>query len=334
MTAANRRENAAVGSIAHRHNPDPMPTLAIILPAYNEEATVAAVIRVFHETLPEAAIFVVDNNCTDATAQVAARELESLGCAGRVIGETRQGKGNAVRRAFLEVDADAYLLVDADLTYPASRARDLLAPVLEGRADMVVGDRRSGGDYARENKRRLHGFGNRLVGGLIKTFFRCEVRDTMSGYRALSRQFVKNYPILVERFELETDITLHALDKRFRILEMPVAYVDRPTGSESKLNTVVDGARVLFTILQILRYYRPLAFFSTLAAVSILLGLVAGFPVLDDWVRHRYIFHVPLAILAAALEILGALMVSVGLVLDSIAHQQRMSYELRLLSRE
>ncbi|MES2635269.1 MAG: glycosyltransferase family 2 protein [Pseudomonadota bacterium] len=314
------------------HRTESTAAVAVILPAYNEEATVEAVIRAFHAALPDAALYVVDNNSRDGTAQVAADALAALGCEGRVIHEPRQGKGNALRRAFMEVDAQVYLIADADLTYPADRAMDLIAPVLEGRADMVVGDRQSGGHYERENKRRLHGFGNRLVGGLINFFFSSRIRDPMSGYRACSRTFIKNYALLVEGFQIETDITLHALDKRFRILEVPVEYVDRPPGSQSKLSTVTDGAKVLFTILQILRYYRPLAFFTTIAAVCVAAGLLAAIPVFDDWFRYRYIYHVPLAILAAALEIVAALMLAVGLVLDSIAHQQKTNYELRLLS--
>ncbi|WP_395686076.1 glycosyltransferase [Caenimonas koreensis] len=311
----------------------PPDSIAVILPAYNEEVTVAGVIRAFHAALPQAAIYVIDNNSKDATARLAADTLASLGCKGRVIPELRQGKGNAVRRAFHEVNADVYLMVDADLTYPANRAMDLIQPVIDGRADMVVGDRLSGGHYARENKRPLHGFGNGLVVTMINKFFGSQLRDTMSGYRAFSRTFVKNYAVLVEGFQLEIDVTLHALDKRFRILELPVEYVDRPAGSASKLNTLTDGARVIFAILQILRYYKPLAFFTAVALASMLLGLVAAIPVFNDWIQYRYIYHVPLAILAAALEIVGALMLSVGLMLDSIAHQRRTDYELRLLAQ-
>jgi glycosyltransferase involved in cell wall biosynthesis len=308
-------------------------SVAVILPAYNEEATIAPVIEAFHQALPAAAIFVVDNNSSDATGRIAKEALARLACSGGVIHESRQGKGNAVRRAFMEVDADAYLLADADLTYPAARAVDLLAPVLAGEADMAVGDRRTGGHYARENKRPLHRFGNWLVGALIRLFFGRRLNDTMSGYRAFSRTFVKNYAVLVEGFQLETDMSLHALDKRFRIVETPIEYVDRPAGSASKLNTFADGTRVVFTILHILRYYRPLKFFTGVAVIAMLAGFIAAIPVFDDWIRYRYIYHVPLAILAAALEIVAALMLSVGLVLDSIAHQQRMNYELRLLQR-
>lgn len=199
--------------------------VAVVLPAYNEEITIEATIRAFHAALPDAAIWVVNNCSSDATEAIARATLRSIGCAGGVIGELRKGKGNAVRRAFLEIDADIYVLSDADLTYPAERARDLMAPVVEGRADMVVGDRHSAGHYASENKRALHGFGNRLVRNLVNRLFNARLADIMSGYRVFSRRFVKNYPILVEGFEIETDVTLHALDKRFRIVEIPVEYV-------------------------------------------------------------------------------------------------------------
>lgn len=306
--------------------------IAVILPAYNEEITIQNVIVEFHRALPEAAIYVINNNSKDRTAELAAATLAKIGCTGCVINEYRQGKGNALRRAFHEIDADIYVLADADQTYPAARARDLIAPIVEGRADMVVGDRHSGGHYSEQNKRKLHGLGNDLVKNMINLFFRSSLKDIMTGYRVFSRSFVKNYPILVAGFQIETDMTLHALDKRFRIVEIPVEYVDRPVGSFSKLNTLSDGARVIFTILHILRYYRPLAFFGVIASVMMVMGLVASIPVFQDWITHRYIYHVPLAILAAACEIVAVITLSIGLVLDSITHQEKMNYELRVLS--
>ena len=239
-----------------------MNKTVIILPAYNEEQTIAATIEDFHRALPKAAVYVVNNRSTDATESIAREALSRLGCKGDVINERRPGKGNAVRRAFLEIDADIYVLADADLTYPAEQVHELIAPVINGEADMVVGDRHSAGHYAAENKRALHGFGNRLVRDLINRLFYANLADIMSGYRVFSRRFVKSYPILVEGFEIETDMTLHALDKRFRIVEIPINYRDRPAGSFSKLNTLRDGAKVINTITQILRYYRPLAFFG------------------------------------------------------------------------
>jgi glycosyltransferase involved in cell wall biosynthesis len=306
--------------------------IAVILPAFNEEMTVEYTIKSFHRELPDARIIVVNNNSQDRTAVIARDTLDSLGTSGMVIDELRQGKGNAVRRAFAEIDADIYVLCDADLTYPAAQVHDLILPVAQNRADMVVGDRRSGGHYKNENKRNFHDFGNELVKWLINKLFRADLADIMSGYRVFSRKFVKNYPIMVEGFQIETDMTLHALDKRFRIIEIPVEYKDRPSGSFSKLNTFSDGAKVLFTIAQILRYYRPLLFFGGMSMLFGLMGLVAGTPVFLDWIRYRYVYHVPLAILAAALEMVAVMALSAGLILDSISHQHKIDFEKTLLN--
>lgn len=309
------------------------PSIAVLLPAYNEEQTIESTVQAFHAALPEAAIWVINNKSKDGTEAVARATLEALGCAGGVLNEYRQGKGNAVRRAFLEIDADIYVMSDADLTYPADRARDLIAPVLEGRADMVVGDRHSEGHYASENKRPMHGLGNELVRFLVNKLFGANLADIMSGYRVFNRRFAKSYPILVEGFEIETDVTLHALDKRFRIVEIPVEYRDRPEGSVSKLNTYRDGAKVLFVILQILRYYKPLLFFGTVSLLVLGFGLAASVPVFSDWLKYGYIYHVPLAILAASSVVVAVVTFAVGLMLDSIAHMQRMNYELGILAK-
>lgn len=302
-------------------------SISIILPAYNEEATIAATIEGFHAHVPEAEIVVINNNSSDRTREIAERTLQRCGASGRVLDELRPGKGNAMRRAFTEVDADIFVMADADLTYPPERLHDLIAPIVEGRADMVVGDRHSDGHYARENRRPLHGFGNRLVQAMVNALFHSRLVDIMSGYRALSRRFVKNYPVLVEGFQIETDMTLHALHNRFRVVEMAVEYRDRPAGSHSKLNTFTDGARVIFAIVQILRYYRPLLFFGALAFIFAALGVIAAVPVFEDWIRHRYIYHVPLAILATGLEITSLSLLGVGLILDTIVHFQRLQFE-------
>ncbi|NVM78706.1 glycosyltransferase involved in cell wall biosynthesis [Duganella sp. SG902] len=309
-----------------------VPRIAVVLPAYNEELTIADTIRDFATHLPEARIYVINNNSKDKTGPIAREVLAGLGNAGGVIDELRQGKGNALRRAFHSIDADVYVLADADMTYPASRARDLIAPIVENRADMVVGDRHSGGHYARENTRSLHGFGNALVQHAVNTLFSAKLVDIMSGYRVFSRAFVKSYPILVEGFQIETDMTLHALHKRFRIVEIPVEYKDRPAGSFSKLNTLSDGAKVIFTIAQILRYYRPLMFFGSLALLASLLGVLSAVPVLIDWFSYKYIYHVPLAVLAASLEIFAIVLLAIGLILDSLSHQQRLQFERSLLA--
>jgi glycosyltransferase involved in cell wall biosynthesis len=308
------------------------PHVAIILPAYNEELTIKGTIEAFHKSMPDASIFVVNNNSSDSTKSLAATTLADGGINGAVIDEPRQGKGNAVRRAFLEIDADVYVLSDADLTYPADRIHELVNPVLDGTADMVVGDRRSGGHYASENKRPLHNFGNALVQSLVNRLFHSNLVDIMSGYRAFSRAFVKSYPILVEGFQIETDMTLHALHRRMRIKEIPVEYRDRPPGSFSKLSTLSDGARVITTIAQILRFYRPLAFFASLSVIFGVAGLIVAIPVFQDWIRSGYIEHIPSAVLAAALEIVAFSLLGVGLILDSVAYHERQRSELHFLS--
>ncbi|GGC64661.1 glycosyltransferase [Undibacterium terreum] len=321
--------------LLHLENPinlkEPLSEVAIVLPAYNEELTIAATISAFHEQLPHAYILVVNNNSADATEEIANATLQKLGARGAVVTEARQGKGYAVRRAFAEIHADVYVMADADLTYPAERVHDLIAPVMAGTADMVVGDRQSMGHYKNENKRPLHNFGNWLVSKLINKLFSAKLVDIMSGYRAFNRQFVKTYSILVAGFQIETDMSLHALDKRFRIVEIPVEYKDRPAGSFSKLNTFGDGAKVLLTIVKILRFYRPLMFFGWAAILFGMLGLLAAVPVFSDWIAYRFIYHVPLALLAAALELVAVMSLAVGLILDAISYQAKMDFERHLL---
>jgi glycosyltransferase involved in cell wall biosynthesis len=306
--------------------------VAVVLPAYNEQQTIAATIEDFHKFLPDAYVWVINNRSSDDTEQVALAAFSLLECRGGVINENRPGKGNAVRRAFLDIDADIYILADADMTYPAAQASQLMAPVIAGEADMVVGDRHSSGRYAAENKRAMHGFGNRLVRSLVNRLFGANLLDIMSGYRVFTRRFVKSYPILVEGFEIETDMTLHALDKRFRIVEIPVEYRDRPVGSFSKLNTLLDGTRVLSTIGNILRYYRPLAFFGGAAILFAILGLIAGMPVIAEWISVQYIRRVPLAILATGFEIIAIIFTAIGLILDSIVQQDKRNFERDLLA--
>jgi glycosyltransferase involved in cell wall biosynthesis len=307
--------------------------IVLILPAYNEELTLSDTIVDFHKALPDAEIWVINNASTDKTEQVAREVFRTSGCKGGVLNEDRPGKGNAVRFGFSEIEADVYVLADADMTYPAEQVHQLIEPVLAGRADMVVGDRHSAGHYAAENKRLLHGFGNRLVRALVNRLFKAGLHDIMSGYRVFNRRFVKNYPILVTGFEIETDMTLHALDKKFRIVELPINYKDRPDGSVSKLNTLTDGIRVLSTIANVLRHYRPMVFFGSAATVLVSLALLAGYPVIDEWVREQYVSHVPLAILATGLVIASMVCGAIGLILDSIAFQGRRSFERHLLSQ-
>lgn len=307
-------------------------SVAVVLPAYNEEETIEAVIRDFNKFLPDAEIIVVNNNSSDRTADIAQSVLEELNVSSRrVLNEVRQGKGYAVRRAFLEVDADIVIMADADTTYPASQAEELIKHVSSGEYDIVIGDRLSNGSYGQENKRSFHGFGNKLVAWLINRIFNASLKDILSGYRVFSRRYVKNYPILAKGFEIETEMTLHTLDKRLAIKEVPIEYSDRPEGSYSKLNTFSDGFKVIYTIFQILRFYKPLLFFSATAVFFLMLGLIAGVPVITEFVKTGAILAIPKAILATGLMLLSGLMLTIGLVLDSIARIHRFDFELTLL---
>jgi glycosyltransferase involved in cell wall biosynthesis len=307
--------------------------VAVVLPAFNEELTIGDTIEAFHRALPGASIVVVDNNSTDTTRSCTLKAFEAIEGRGVLLTELRQGKGFAVRRAFRSVSADVFVLTDADMTYPADRVLDLIRPIVDDEADMVVGNRLEDGRYEAENKRRFHGFGNRLVLWVVNRLFRAHLGDIMSGYRAVSSGFVAGYPILVNGFEIETDMTLHALDKRFRVEEIPVAYRDRPVGSVSKLRTISDGRRVLWSLVHVVRHYRPLLFFGTAGVLLGLAGALAAAPVMSDWFQYRFIYHVPLAILATGLEIIALLSFGIGLILDSVVHLERMAYERDLMAR-
>ncbi|MBL0691450.1 MAG: glycosyltransferase [SAR324 cluster bacterium] len=307
--------------------------IAIILPAFNEEHTIAKVITSFHKELPKAKIVVVNNASTDNTFNEATKTFAKLDIGGTIINEARQGKGFAVRAAFTQIDADYYVLCDADDTYPANSVKDLLNLAYEG-ADLVVGNRLSSGSYKKQNNRRYHTFGNRLINFIVNCLFSNidKIKDVMSGYRVFSRKFVKNYPILVPGFQLETDMTLHALDKRFVVREMEVTYQNRPKESFSKLNTISDGLKVLFCIARVFRYYRPLFFFSILSLIFLITGFLSAIPVLRDWILYSYIYHVPLAILASSLELVAILTLLAGFILDSLSHQNKFMYEHTLLN--
>lgn len=299
--------------------------ITVIIPCYNEEITIKSVIDDFKHHLPEAKIVVYDNNSVDKTSQIA------KGCGAEVRKELRQGKGNVIRTAFREIDSDIYIIVDGDSTYPAKHARELLKPILEGEADMVVGDRHSTGAYAKENKRLLHEFGNNLVMVLINKLFNSHLKDIMSGYRVMSRYFVKNIPITSSGFEIETEITLQALDKRFRIKEIPIEYKDRPEGSYSKLNTLKDGFRVLKTILWVFKDYKPLVFFSILSSLFFILGLCFGIAPVIEYMQFRYVYKVPSAILATGLMLISVISLFSGFILDSIVKFHKEQYELNLV---
>lgn len=298
--------------------------VAVLVPCYNEAVTIAKVVRDFREALPEATVYVYDNNSTDGTAELAA-------AAGAVVRrESRQGKGNVVRSMFRDVDAEVYLMVDGDDTYPASAAGELVAPIAADEADMTVGDRLSNGSYGKENDRPFHGFGNDLVRWLIRLIYGYSFDDVMTGYRAFSRAFVKTMPVMSAGFQVETEISIWAVDRRWRVADVPVDYRDRPEGSVSKLSTVGDGMLVLAAIASLFRDYRPMAFFGWLSLVLVALGLLAGLPVVGDWLETGLVPRLPSAVLAIALVLCGALSATAGLILDTVAKSHRRQWELEV----
>lgn len=260
-----------------------MDKIAVLVPCYNEGKTIEKVVTDFKRVLPEAVIYVYDNNSTDGTAEIAAK-------AGAVVRhEYYQGKGNVIRRMFQEVDAECYLMVDGDDTYPAESAREMADKVLERNVDMVVGDRLSS-TYFEENKRPFHNFGNSIVRWGINTFFKNDIKDIMTGYRAFSYRFVKTFPVLSKGFEIETEMSIHAIDKNMFVENVVIDYRDRPEGSVSKLNTYSDGIKVIGTIVRLFQTYRPLAFFGTVAAILMVLAIGFFIPV---WITYADTGMVP-----------------------------------------
>jgi glycosyltransferase involved in cell wall biosynthesis len=296
--------------------------VAILIPCYNEAITIAKVVDDFKHVMPEADVYVYDNNSTDGTGDIA-REHGAI-----VRRELRQGKGFVVRSMFRQVDADIYVMVDGDDTYPAEAAPALITPILAGDADMVIGDRLSNGAYAQENKRAFHGLGNSMVRGIINGLYHANIRDIMTGYRAFSRIFVKTYPVLAKGFEIETDLSVHALDKDFIVSEVPIDYRDRPQGSFSKLNTFSDGMKVLVTILNLFKDYKPLAFFSWCSLLFFAFGLIIGVPVVLEYARTGLVPRFPSAILAMGLVLVSLLLFICGLILDTTVKGVRKNYEL------
>lgn len=289
---------------------------AVLIPCYNESQTIEKVIREFREALPEADIYVYDNNSTDGTGELARK-------AGAIVRqEYLQGKGNVIRSMFRDIDADCYLMIDGDDTYPAEL-------VLSGKADMVIGDRLSS-TYFTENKRPFHNFGNRIVRGLINGLFKSDIHDIMTGYRAFSPLFVKSFPILSKGFEIETEMTIHALDKNFKLAEIPVSYRDRPEGSTSKLNTYRDGARVLKTIVRLFREYRPFAFFGWLGLLFFLAATGCFTPIFMSYLSTGQVLKFPTLIIVSGFYVISFLLWTCGLILDVIAKKHRQLFELYL----
>lgn len=299
--------------------------VAVLLPCYNEARTIGKVIDDFRRELPGAAVYVYDNNSTDDTARIAAEH------GAEVRFEPRQGKGNVVRQMLRDIDADYYLMADGDDTYPAEFAPALLAPLMSGQADTVVGDRLSNGTYGDQNKRAFHGFGNDLVRNLINALYGFRYNDIMTGYRSFTRVFAETLPVLSPGFQIETELSIHAADKRWRIAQVPIEYRDRPEGSVSKLNTFSDGLKVLGMILSLFKDYKPLGFFSLAAAVFFVAGIALGVPVVIEFLDTGLVERLPTALLAVSLCCLGALLFVCGLILDTVVKVSRREWELRVI---
>lgn len=300
-----------------------MKKTAVLIPCYNEAKTIEKVVKNYHDVLPDAEIYVYDNNSTDGTAQLAQK-------AGAIVRhEYRQGKGNVMRSMFRDIDADCYLITDGDDTYPAESAPEMVQMILDGKADMVNGDRLSS-TYFEENQRPFHNFGNVMVRGLINHIFSTDVHDIMTGYRAFNRTFIKNFPILSHGFEIETEMTIYAVERNYLIREVPVAYRDRPDGSVSKLNTYSDGFKVLRTIFRLFRDYKPFAFFGVFALILAVCTGLCLIPVLSEYFRTGLVPRFPTLIVGMALGVCALLSFFTGLILEVSAKRQSQTAELLL----
>ena len=303
--------------------------VAVLIPCYNEEKTIEKVVADFKKELPNAEIYVYNNNSKDRTLEII-EKIEGI----NIRNEYNQGKGNVVRRMFREIDADIYVMVDGDDTYPAEEVHKLILPIAEGKADMTVGDRLSNGTYKNENKRKFHEFGNNIVRDSINILFNSNLKDIMSGYRAFNKIFVKNVPILSPKFEVETEMTLSALDKKFRIQEIPIIYRDRPEGSVSKLNTIQDGIKVVKTIVKMYKDYKPRKFFFIIAFILFFMGLIIGLPVIIEFAKTHYITKLPSAVLATGFMLMASVALQSGVILDTIVKANKEKYELNLIRYE
>lgn len=300
-----------------------MERIAVLIPCYNEAQTIEKVVTDWKREIPEAAIYVYDNNSSDETAAIAEK-------AGAVVRhEYMQGKGNVIRRMFREIDAEAYIMVDGDDTYPAEYGRQMVDEVLIKNVDMVVGDRLSS-TYFNENKRPFHNFGNSLVRGSINRLFASDIRDIMTGYRAFSYLFVKSFPVLSQGFEIETEMTIHAVHNNMSISNVVIEYRDRPEGSESKLNTYVDGAKVLRTIFRLYKNYKPLGFFSLLSGILLLISFIMFLPILVKFVHTGLVPNFPTLIVSGFIALTAIISLFVGLILSTMVEKGRQEYEFRL----
>ena len=295
--------------------------IAVLIPCYNESKTIEKVVKDYKKALPEADIYVYDNNSKDHTDEIAKK-------AGAIVKyEYRQGKGNVIRSMFRDIDADCYLMIDGDDTYPAENAREMCDLVLNGRADMVIGDRLSS-TYFTENKRPFHNFGNRIVRLLINKLFSNHIKDIMTGYRAFSYDFVKGFPVLSKGFEIETEMTIHAVDKNYKLVEIPVTYRDRPEGSVSKLNTYSDGMKVLKTIAVLFKEYKPMGFFGLISLLLVLISLIFLIPPFAGYFATGEVAKFPSLIVGCFIFLTSILSLMCGIILQVIVKKDRQQYEL------
>ena len=302
-----------------------MSKIAVLIPCYNESLTIEKVVNDYRNALPNAEVYVYDNNSTDHTDEIARN-------AGAIVRyEYRQGKGNVIRSMFRDIEADCYLMIDGDDTYPAENAREMCELVLQGKADMVIGDRLSS-TYFEENKRPFHNFGNEIVRRAINVLWhpKKNILDVMTGYRAFSPMFVKSFPILSKGFEIETEMTIHALDKNLLIQSMPVQYRDRPAGSESKLNTYTDGMKVLLTIFNLYRDYQPLKFFGMIALLLAVVSLILFMPVFAEFLKTGLVPRFPTLIVSTVMMLTAFLSLVCGLILDTHAKNSRKNFEVQM----
>lgn len=301
-----------------------MDKIAVLIPCYNEEKTIEKVIADAKAALPEAVIYVYDNNSSDRTVELA------LNAGAVVRHEYMQGKGNVIRRMFREIEAKCYVMVDGDDTYPMEFAPEMVEKVLHHNADMVVGDRLSS-TYYQENKRPFHNFGNSFVQKSINTLFKCDIKDIMTGYRAFGYQFVKTFPVMSKGFEIETEMTIHAVNNNMQVENVIVEYRDRPEGSESKLNTYSDGMKVIFTIIRLFREYKPMAFFSMLSFVLMAVSVGFFIPVLLDYIETGLVAKFPTLIVCGFVALAAVQSFFAGMILQNIKQRDRKEFELNLI---
>ena len=299
--------------------------IAVLIPCYNESKTIEKVVKDYKKELPNADIYVYDNNSSDGTDEIAKN-------AGAIVKyEYKQGKGNVIRSMFKDIDADCYLMIDGDDTYSADNAKEMCKYILDGKADMVIGDRLSS-TYFTENKRPFHNFGNKLVRWLINTLFKSNVKDIMTGYRAFNYEFVKTFPVLSKGFEIETEMTIHALDKNFLLKEIPIGYKDRPAGSVSKLNTYSDGFKVLKTIARLFKEYKPMIFFGIVSTLFFIISMIFATSVFIEYFNTGLVPRFPTLIFSGFLLIISMLMLVCGIILEVVVKKHRQLFELILIN--